>query len=166
MENMPVDYSAFDSRKKNNFAEHTFQFDWERPLSEHHQLSMGTKYIFRDNSSLSQFGYDNGTKNHTDFAHYTHIAAVYGEYRFTSGAWNARAGMRYEYSYIDAHYKDGSNPDFAKHLGDWIPSLGISYKVNDRNTLKLNYLSRIYRPGISYLNPIQWKSIIKKCASS
>lgn len=153
MENMPVDYSAFDSRKKNNFAEHTFQFDWERPLSEHHQLSMGTKYIFRDNSSLSQFGYDNGTKNHTDFAHYTHIAAVYGEYRFTSGAWNARAGMRYEYSYIDAHYKDGSNPDFAKHLGDWILSLGISYKVNDRNTLKLNYLSRIYRPGISYLNP-------------
>ena len=153
MENMPVGYSAFESRTKGNFAEHTFQFDWERPLSEHHQISVGTKYIFRDNSSLSKFDYNDGTESHSDFAHQTHIAAAYGEYRFVSDAWNARAGMRYEYSYIDAHYKDGSNPDFDKHLGDRIPSLGISYKINDRNTLKLNYLSRIYRPGIYYLNP-------------
>lgn len=153
MENMPVDYTAWESRSKGSFAEHTFQFDWERPLSEHHNLNTGVKYIFRDNDSRDRYEYNDGTDNHSDFSHRTHIAAAYGEWRFTSGAWNLRAGMRYEYSYIDARYKGGSSPDFDKHLSDWVPSAGINYRINDRNTVKFNYLSRINRPGISYLNP-------------
>ena len=153
MENMPVDYTAWNNRSKGSFAEHTFQFDWERPLSKHHSLNTGVKYIFRDNDSQDRYEYNDGTDNRSDFSHRTHIAAAYGEWRFTSDAWNLRAGMRYEYSYIDARYKDGSSPDFDKHLSDWVPSAGISYRINDRNTLKLNYLSHINRPGISYLNP-------------
>lgn len=150
---MPVDYTAYDTRSKGSFAEHTFQLDWERPLAEHHTLSTGVKYIFRDNNSRSHYDYDNGYSTFSDFVHRTHIGAAYSEYRFSAGAWSARAGLRYEYSYLDADFKDGSQAGFDKRLSDWIPSVGISYRINPKQTLKLNYLARINRPGIAYLNP-------------
>ena len=150
---MPVDYTAYETRSKGSFAEHTFQLDWERPLAEHHSLSTGVKYIYRDNNSRSHYDYDNGHSTFSDFVHRTHIGAVYSEYRFKAGAWSARAGLRYEYSYLDADFKDGSQEGFDKRLSDWIPSAGISYRLSPKQTLKLNYLARINRPGIAYLNP-------------
>ena len=62
-------------------------------------------------------------------------------------------GLRYEYSRLSAKYKDGSNDPFHSNLSDWVPNASISYNINDGNTVKLSYSSRINRPGISQLNP-------------
>ena len=154
MVNMPVDYSGIYSDYKLKFMEHTVQADWTRPFGEIHTLDVGAKYIFRDNHSRTAQRYE-GTDREpfTDFTHRTSIAAAFADYRARIRRVSLRAGLRYEFSRLSAKYADGSTPGFASNLSDWVPNLAISYNVNDANTLKASYSTRINRPGISYLNP-------------
>lgn len=65
-------------------------------------------------------------------------------------------GLRYEYSYLSAKFRDGSANDFHRNLNDWVPSLTVNWRINDQHSVKLNYALRINRPGISYLNPARF----------
>ena len=150
----PIDYLHKLSDDRLKFYEHTFQFDWTRPFAGGHKLETGAKYILRINNSKTLQTHDNATLNDTtSFHHTTHVGAIYSEYAFNSTHWGARAGLRYEFARMGASYPDGSQPSFHSTLHDVVPTLSASYKINDANTLKLNYASRIARPGIAYLNP-------------
>ena len=152
--NFPIGYSHKLSDDRLKFYEHTFQFDWTRPFAGGHKLETGAKYILRINNSKTYQTYDQIALNDTtDFHHTTHVGALYSEYSYNSTRWGARAGLRYELARMAASYPDGSQPSFHSTLHDVVPTLSVSYKFNDANTLKLNYASRISRPGISYLNP-------------
>lgn len=148
---LPYEWQTSDSRLK--FFEHTFQFDWTRPFAQKHKLEMGAKYILRTNDSRTTQMFSVGDDQLTMFDHTTHVGALYAEYSFNSTHWGARAGLRYELSRLNAKYKDGSQPDFGSTLHDAVPTLSLSYKLNDANNFKLNYATRISRPGIAYLNP-------------
>lgn len=142
------------------FVEHTMQFDWERPFSQNHKLNLGAKYINRNNSSEGKILKDDNIDTSTDFKHLTQIAAAYAEYRYVSPKWSFNAGLRYEYAYLKAKFKDGSADDYSRNLNDIVPFAGITYRINDANTLKLNYSSRVERPGIDYLNPMREDNIM------
>lgn len=152
--NMPVDYTGVFSDFKLRFMEHTLQADWTRPFGEIHTLDVGAKYIFRDNRSKTAQRYE-GTDREpfTDFTHRTYIMAAFADYRARIKRVNLRAGLRYEFSRLSAKYADGSNPGFASNLSDWVPNVAVSYNINEGNTIKASYSTRINRPGISYLNP-------------
>ncbi len=152
--NLPVSYYGIDSNGKENFNEHTFQLDWTRPLAEKHTLETGAKYIYRLNRSHNVLDYL-GTEDITDmrYKHVTQVGAAYVSYTFTSGPWSARAGLRYEHSYLRATYPDGQMVPYEAHLNDFVPSASLHYKFNFANSLKLSYAASINRPGISYLNP-------------
>lgn len=150
--NFPLSYDSKSTNNKLNFYEHTFQFDWTRPFAEKHKIEMGLKYILRQNFSETLYKYSNESV-FTDFSHITHIGAVYGEYSFNSKRWGARAGMRYELAHLRGEYKNSDEPSFHSNIGDIVPTLSGSYKINDSNTLKLNFATRINRPGITFLNP-------------
>ncbi len=156
--NFPLDYDKLHNNSKLNFYEHTFQFDWTRPFAEKHKLEMGLKYILRQNFSKTKYEYNNGTSALTDFDHTTNIGAVYSEYSFNTKKWGARAGVRYEFAHLKGDDKNNNEPSFSSNIGDIVPTLSASYKINDANTLKLNFATRINRPGISYLNPAVNKS--------
>ncbi len=72
---------------------------------------------------------------------------------YNSDKWSARAGLRYEFSYMKGHYPLGDSGDFSKRLNDWVPQASVKYQITDRHSLKLGYTTSISRPGISYLNP-------------
>lgn len=156
--NFPLDYDKLHESSKLNFYEHTFQFDWTRPFADKHKLEMGLKYILRQNFSKTEYEYNNGTSALTDFDHTTNIGAVYSEYSFNTEKWGARAGVRYEFAHLKGDDKNNNDPSFSSNIGDLVPTLSASYKINDANTLKLNFATRINRPGISYLNPAVDKS--------
>ena len=125
---------------------------------EGHKLEVGAKYINRQNNSNNSQEYisiysSTLPKVSTAFNHSTHIAAAYADYIYNVGKWSARAGLRYEYSYMKGSYPDGSSNDFGKHLNDWVPQASVKYQINDRQSLKLGYTTSITRPGITYLNP-------------
>ncbi len=155
MVNFPFGYDGFLHNVRERFTEHTFQFDYVRPLWEGHKLEVGTKYIDRrNNSENSQRFYDAALTTTSDaFGHTMQIAAAYADYMWTRGKWSARAGLRYEHSYMRGHYPDGKSADFSKHLNDWVPQASVKYQMDDRQSLKLVYTTSIYRPGIMYLNP-------------
>ena len=151
----PYPYNGFLQKSRERFTEHTLQLDYVRPLWEGHKLEVGAKYIDRRNNSLSeQLFYESSlAPTCDDFNHTMRIAALYADYMWTRGNWSARAGLRYEYSYMKGHYPNDKSPDFDKHLSDWVPQASIKYQINDQQSIRLVYTTSINRPGITYLNP-------------
>ena len=152
--NMPVSYYGIDQEGKEDFNEHTLQLDWTRPLAEKHTLETGGKYIYRLNRSRNEQDYLGIDEDmFMRYRHVTQVGAAYVSYTFTSGPWSARAGLRYEHSFLRATYPDGNQEAFEAHLNDLVPSASLHYKFNFANSLKLSYAASINRPGITYLNP-------------
>ena len=154
-QNVPFSYTGLLVNTREHFTEHTFQADYIRPLWEGHKLEVGAKYIDRRNNSNSGQEYYHSTlpSTSTAFDHSTQIGAAYADYMYNKDKWSARAGLRYEYSYLKGCYPDGSSNDFDKHLNDWVPQASVKYQISDGQSLKLGYNTSITRPGITYLNP-------------
>jgi hypothetical protein len=153
-QNVSFPYTGSLMTEREHFTEHTLQADWLRPLGKGHQLEVGTKYIDRNNNSQNMqdfYGIDMTTND--EFNHTTRVLAAYADYIYNKEKWSARAGLRYEYSFMQGCYPDGKGVAFDKHLGDWVPQATLKYQLTDAQSLKLNYTTSINRPGISYLNP-------------
>ena len=154
LDNAPFSYTGSLQTERERFTEHTLQADWLRPLGKGHQLEMGTKYIDRNNNSHNtQNFYGTNLLTNDEFLHTTRVLAGYADYIFNSEKWSARAGLRYEFSFMRGTYPDGKSETFDKHLGDWVPQASLKYQLTDAQSLKLSYTTSINRPGISYLNP-------------
>ena len=152
--NAPFAYTWSLQQERERFTEHTLQADWLRPLGKGHQLEVGAKYIDRNNNSHTTQDFRSVlpmTEN--SFDHITRVLAGYADYIYNSERWSARAGLRYEYSFMKGSYPDGSQESFNEHLGDWVPQASLKYQLTDAQSLKVNYTTSINRPGISYLNP-------------
>ena len=150
---MPVPYTGINQDGKEDFNEHTLQLDWTRPLAEKHTLETGAKYIYRLNRSHNIQDYLGFDEMDMRYKHVTQVGAAYLSYTYTNGPWSARAGLRYEHSYLRATYPGSDQAAFEAHLNDLVPSASLHYKFNFANSLKLSYAASINRPGISYLNP-------------
>lgn len=153
--NAPFDYTGMLIHSREHFTEHTFQADYLRPLGTGHKMEVGIKYIDRRNKSHNGQEYYNSSQSliNTAFKHSTQIAATYADYLYNKGKWSARAGLRYEYSYLKGSYPNSSSKDFYKHLHDYVPQASVKYQINDAQSLKFGYTTSITRPGITYLNP-------------
>ena len=152
--NTPFPYTSSLQTERERFTEHTFQADWLRPLGKGHQLEIGAKYIDRSNNSHNTQDFRGGLPaTDNSFEHTTRVLAGYADYIYNTEKWSARAGLRYEYSYMRGSYPDGSNLTFSHQLNDWVPQASLKYQLTESQSLKLNYTNSINRPGISYLNP-------------
>ncbi|MCH5307755.1 MAG: TonB-dependent receptor [Prevotella sp.] len=150
----PFDYTGHLQNTRERFTEHTLQVDWLRPLGSGHRVEVGAKYIDRNNNSHSRqqfYGVDAASDQRFD--HVTRVMAAYVDYLYNRERWSARAGVRYEHSYMRGSYPDGSDATFRRRLDDWVPQASVQYQFSEGQTLKLNYTTSISRPGISYLNP-------------
>lgn len=153
MSNFPLPYTRTFSNMKANFTEHTFQFDYTRPIGKIHTVDVGTKYILRNNSSKSYWNYVDYQTEHTDFSHITNIGALYAQYSAKVKQWSFRAGVRYEYSNLTAKFHDGTADNFSNSFNDIVPSADILWHASETSDFSLHYASTINRPGIEYLNP-------------
>ena len=151
---VPFAYTNSLQTERERFTEHTLQADWLRPLGKGHQIEVGAKYIDRHNNSHNTQDF-RGSMPTTDnrFEHTTRVLAGYADYIYNADKWSARAGLRYEYSYMRGKYPDGTNAAFSHRLNDWVPQASLKYQLTPSQSLKLNYTTSINRPGISYLNP-------------
>ena len=155
-QDVPFAYRGYLLHTREHFTEHTFQADYVRPLWTGHKVEVGAKYIDRRNSSDNRQDFYQTPQYPsyaTAFDHTTQIAAAYVDYTYNVARWSARAGLRYEYSYMKGNYPDGQGQPFDRHLHDWVPQASVKYQVTARQSLKLGYATSINRPGITYLNP-------------
>lgn len=151
--NMPVEYTGVNTRTHTKFLEHTFQADWTRPLWQGHTFDVGAKYVYRDNRSKGDVEYVGQRSVHTDFTHLTQIGALFADYRVNLARWGFRAGVRYEFSRLEAKDHENADKNYHSTLNDVVPNAAVSYNINDRNSMRLSYSSSIQRPGITYLDP-------------
>ena len=142
---------------RNVSQEHTLQADYTTPIGKGQTLSSGLKYIFRNNHSDDEYYLDMGSGYvlqsvpDSKYQHYNNIAALYSEYAASLGMFSFKAGLRYEYTWLDVKYADGTSYD--GHYDNLVPNLSLQYNLGQTSNLGLTYNMRISRPGISYLNP-------------
>ena len=108
-QNSSFPYTGSLMNERERFTEHTLQADWLRPLGKGHQLEVGSKYIDRNNNSQNtQAFYGTDLVTDDEFHHTTRVLAAYADYIYNNEKWSARAGLRYEYSFMQGIYPDGS----------------------------------------------------------
>lgn len=160
-EQLYTDFQPFDFYSENlpKSLEQTLQFDYMRPVATGHTLSLGGKYIMRDNRSWAEdrnVPHDGGITpqpNYVEYRHDNDIAAAYAEYAAQMGIVGAKAGLRYEHTFQKVSYLQGQGSDFRRDYGNFVPSISLSLSPKPTQNIGLTYNMRLQRPGISYLNP-------------
>ena len=149
----PFSYSSNISDFDLKFFEHTFQFDWTRHLGKKFILDTGTKYILRSSHSINHQTLVAVNQTFDDFRHTYNIFGIYADARVKLGVFSARAGVRYEYSRLQADFLTEDRSSFHSNLNDVVPNASMALNIRESSMWKLSYNRRIQRPGISYLNP-------------
>lgn len=160
MENYSEEYPRQLSDGLGFNRRHSLQIDYANPLTEKHLIEAGFKGTWMRNHSDTKPWYgstpDDMTLRESDrvkVKQFQDILATYISYSGTYGKWNAKAGLRYEYTRMGLDYYIGDYPDFKTILNDLVPNVAVSYRLGDAQNLRLAYQMRISRPGIGSLNP-------------
>lgn len=160
----PYDMNFMRNQYYDNDAhtdEHTFQLDYVNPINQMHDIDFGAKYILRNNKSDSRVykeydGVYQEDNNLTDVFNQTqNILAAYADYKVKWKTLAAKAGVRYEHTFMDVEYDKLAEKNFKADFDDLVPSLMLSYQLGPTQTLRASYNMRISRPGIWYLNPFR-----------
>lgn len=160
----PYDMSYLLDQYYDNDArtdEHTFQLDYTNPLTKMHNIDFGAKYILRDNQSDSKYYKDkNGTYQEDGslsdkFKQTQNILAAYADYQLKWKKFGAKAGVRYEHTFMDVEYAKIAEKNFNTEFDDVVPTVMLSYQLAPTSTLRASYNMRISRPGIWFLNPFR-----------
>ena len=142
-----------------NTVENTFQIDYSTPFGKGLSFNVGGKYINRLNRSNQAYYLDDGDGWVYDeigslvYRHDNHIIAGYGEYTVNRDKFGAKAGLRYEHTFVNVNYLLGNGTDFNTDYGNLVPAASIQYNFSQSSNIGMSYNMRISRPGITYLNP-------------
>ena len=86
------------------------------------------------------------------------VNAAYVNYAKAFGALNVNAGLRVEHTHSIGNLEamvPTDNERVERDYVDLFPSLGLSYKMDDKNSFQLNYSRRLNRPSYNDLNPFR-----------
>lgn len=141
----------------------TFQADYMTPIQNNQLLEFGAKNIMRKVvSDFQLFTSADGAYEPVAASDLTNnlnydqnVIAGYLSYTYsTKNGYSLKAGTRYEYTTISAFTKTQSEDEFdIPSYGVLVPSVNVSKKLSNGNTLKASYNRRIQRPSIRFLNP-------------
>lgn len=143
--------------------EMTLQVDYQTPISDNQLVEFGGKNIFRQVYSNFTYFQDpdgDGVFEPVDNSQFTNnlnydqnVTAGYLAYTLSmKSSYSVKAGARYEYTMINAYTQTEDNIEIPSY-GILVPSLNVSKKLKNNNTIKASYNRRIQRPSIQFLNP-------------
>ncbi len=161
----PDNGSVLSNGKNDNDGvntEYTFQADYQTPVSTNQLLEVGVKSIrrivtsdFKTAADRDGDGiYEETNSGNTNQLNYNQdVSSAYGAYTYSArNGISLKAGLRYEYTRIDAFTQTESDIEIPEY-GVLVPSINISKKLKNGNTMKASYNKRIQRPSIQFLNP-------------
>jgi len=144
-------------------TEHTIQADYTEPFNKIHILEIGAKYIIRNNGSESDYTTFDKTAQtwiptpnmkDNDLQYNQGILGAYGSYTLKMKKYSLRAGWRLEHTSSTVDFRNNPEQNFdVPSFTNLVPSLNITYRLNEKNNFRLSYNQRLSRPGIWYLNP-------------
>lgn len=133
--------------------------DYAHPFKKDYTLETGVKYTARHNDNdFTNFDYDPLSGEYIPNLYLTnrfvYHEQVYGAYAQMAKAYKKfgyKLGMRVEETLINTDLVTTQTKNSRSYFS-WFPSVFLSYTINDKNDIKLNYSRRISRPGFRQLN--------------
>ena len=143
----------------------SFQTDYEQKLLGG-KIATGMKisYVTTNNNFnffnqvMNDFVLDDTRSNQFDYRE--NINAGYVNYNKKSAKWSFQVGLRIENTISKGDLTQNqniANKSVKRNYTDWFPSGGITYQINPKNQMALNYSKRIQRPNYSSLNPFEYQ---------
>lgn len=161
---MPRDSLFYGISNKNpgKTKETEITIDYTQPIKEDFILGVGGKASFNNISSTSNvlsfepylqaYKTDTSLANNLDYNQ--KVYAGYAELSFPVSNWfDAKIGGRYERTIINSFYANAQQQVKIPAYNTFVPSVFLSRKINDHQTIKLSYSKRIERPDYEDLNP-------------
>jgi len=138
-----------------------FQADYTMPLGKDSKLEAGYRstinrndnnylaYVLA-NGSTSNFVFDNTRSNH--FIYNEQVHAVYTNYQRQFGKFGVQVGARLEDAHIKTRLVDSVN-QYKQDYFRIYPSVFLSDKLTESQTIQLSYTRRVSRPRDRQLSP-------------
>jgi outer membrane receptor protein involved in Fe transport len=143
--------------------ESTVQLDYTNPIAKNQLVELGVKQIMRQVTSdyetftaggTGPFVKDDNVNLSNVFNYNQDVTAGYLSYTLTTANnYSVKAGARYEYTTINADFENSEQGVSIPSYGVLVPSVNLSKRLNNGNTVKLAYNRRIQRPSLEFLNP-------------
>ncbi|HWT52448.1 MAG TPA: TonB-dependent receptor, partial [Caulobacter sp.] len=156
---LPTASSIFDQQRLGYDTRQTdLKGDYVRPMGAGQTLKLGFDLQFDDNvydneglrgPSLAGMVVDPGLTS--QFLYEQQLSQAYVTYERPVGELTLLAGLRYEQSKLDLTSLGRKDDNDTTRL---MPSLHLSYTLNDRQKLTASYSQRLQRPGPFDLNPV------------
>jgi len=161
--------TAYSFLQNNHTLQHehnlNLQADYTLPL-KNGKIDMGYRstfdvndnnYIVDTASSVSPFSYDPALSD--DFIYNEQIHAIYTDFQHQFGKFSIQAGLRLEDALISTQLSDtGKTQHFKDNYLRLYPSLFLTEKLSDNQTLQLSYSRRVTRPRGQEISPFLNKS--------
>lgn len=155
--------SRLKNQNKSFNQEFTLQADYQLPIGEKQLMELGAKNILRDVTSNYKYFIASGSSEAytplsnaglSNVFHYNqNVTAGYSSYTINLPAsFAVKAGARYEYTTIAAHFQDNQKVSIPSY-SVLVPSINVSRKLTNGSMLKASYNRRIQRPSLQFLNP-------------
>lgn len=136
------------------------QVDYSHPFGKKYKMEAGlkTSYVKTSNSLLFEIQninngiWNNDTTRSNSFIYTEQINAAYFDCSADYGKWQLEAGLRAEQT-----LSDGNSPTtHADHKNNYVqlfPTLFVTQKISDKQSLQYSFARRINRPAYDELNP-------------
>ena len=155
-------YYGINNHNKGKEGETQLSVDYSQPLAKHVMLGVGGRLTFNDIHSnavvlslqpaTKGFLYDSSVSNYLNYHQKVH--ALYAEMTLPVSNWfDIKAGTRYERTQIKSFYSNAQQQAKNPGYNTWVPSVYLSRKLSDDQTIKISYSRRIERPDYGDLNP-------------
>jgi len=136
------------------------QTDFVNPITDKSKIEFGVRAQLRKNGSSSAFYLDENGQwvlqpiSQTNYESNDQVYAAYGNYSSQVGKFGYQLGLRAESSTYEGKLLKTSETFHTEFPISLFPSIFLSQKVADDQSLQLNYSRRINRPNFWQLTPI------------
>lgn len=134
--------------------------DYVHPLSKTSRLEAGVKYSLTESNNQLIFGpevdgvYQSSPRFSSTFDYKENVNSGYINYAGKLNNFSITAGLRLEQTNTSGHGNSAlMNSDVEKHYLSWIPRADVGYRIDDKQSLDLNFSRSISRPDFAVVNP-------------
>ena len=150
---------VISSKTAGAMNDHSLTADYMLPLGGSHSMRFDARQILRIGNATSKYSENELLlANNADKLHYnqnvTSANAFYSGYLDSGYRFGLQAsvGFNYLHTAIAAGQTDAP---LKRDFIDFLPTAGMSWRLDNSNSLRLNYTSGVARPGITQLNPFE-----------
>lgn len=143
----------FNENLTNENTLNAMVLDYALPLSDKTNIEMGAMWNGKKVESNEYLDTGNGASN-DDFQYNENIFGAYILTKFKIRRFNWQMGLRYE-NFESESFNSFTNETVDLAFSDLFPSIHLSYRVNENNTINSGYSRRVSRPNIHHINPFQ-----------